>query len=92
MEQVTVNGVPDLAGIGDDELRAAVRAALARLRPDAPPAPASAGAPSPGPHASHGRFALLPPAGAGPDADVGACVIEPGVRCTHCGYCQSYGH
>jgi hypothetical protein len=28
---------------------------------------------------------------AGGDAD-GACLIEPAVRCTHCGYCQSYGH
>ena len=27
----------------------------------------------------------------GGDAD-GACLIEPAVRCNHCGYCQSYGH
>ena len=24
--------------------------------------------------------------------DDGACVIEPSVRCNHCGYCLSYGH
>lgn len=24
--------------------------------------------------------------------DQGACVIEPSVRCNHCGYCLSYGH
>jgi hypothetical protein len=38
-------------------------------------------------HASH---ALLPLARGG-DGD-GACLIEPSVRCTHCGYCLSYGH
>jgi len=35
-------------------------------------------------------FALLPLARGG-DGD-GACLIEPTVRCNHCGYCQSYGH
>ncbi|MEO7275215.1 MAG: hypothetical protein ABI211_24790 [Vicinamibacterales bacterium] len=35
-------------------------------------------------HASHHRYAL-PEAG-------GACLIEPTVPCTHCGYCQSHGH
>jgi hypothetical protein len=24
--------------------------------------------------------------------DDGACIIEPSVRCSHCGYCVSYGH
>jgi hypothetical protein len=28
----------------------------------------------------------------GSDVDEGACVIEPAVRCNHCGFCQSYGH
>jgi hypothetical protein len=37
-------------------------------------------------HPSHG---LLPLAPGGND---GACVIEPAVRCVHCGYCQSFGH
>jgi len=41
-----------------------------------------------GVHASH---ALLPLARGG-DADEGACLIEPAVRCNHCGYCVSYGH
>ncbi len=41
-----------------------------------------------GVHASH---ALLPLARGG-DADDGACLIEPSVRCNHCGYCLSYGH
>ena len=38
-------------------------------------------------HASHLRLALL----SGGDGD-GACLIEPAVRCNHCGYCLSYGH
>jgi len=39
------------------------------------------------PHASHGVFPLA----RGGDDD-GACIIEPSVGCTHCGYCVSYGH
>jgi hypothetical protein len=35
-------------------------------------------------HSSHYRYAL--PESGGP------CIIEPGVQCTHCGYCQSHGH
>ena len=35
-------------------------------------------------HPSHGLF---PVAGGGD-----ACLIEPSVPCSHCGYCQSYGH
>jgi hypothetical protein len=37
-------------------------------------------------HASHLRFPLR-----SGDED-GACVIEPSVRCNHCGYCLSMGH
>jgi hypothetical protein len=37
-------------------------------------------------HPSHVRLALV-----SGDGD-GACLIEPAVRCNHCGYCQSYGH
>jgi hypothetical protein len=69
----------------DEELRELVRDAVARhLRLDA--APPHTPQPAPG-HASHGLFPLL----RGGDSD-GACLIEPAVRCTHCGYCQSYGH
>lgn len=28
----------------------------------------------------------------GSEVDDGMCVIEPAVRCNHCGFCQSYGH
>ncbi len=38
-------------------------------------------------HVSH---AVLPCLRGGDDD--GACVIEPSVRCNHCGYCVSYGH
>ena len=37
-------------------------------------------------HASHLRLPLV-----SGDED-GACLIEPAVRCNHCGYCLSYGH
>jgi hypothetical protein len=74
--------------VSDQELRALVRDAIARhtghsgqpagSQLPAPPLPFNA-------HASHGRFLLAP-------SDDGQCVIEPAVRCSHCGYCQSYGH
>lgn len=35
-------------------------------------------------HPSHYRYAL-------PPSD-GPCIIEPGVPCNHCGYCESHGH
>ena len=38
-------------------------------------------------HPSHVRFVLV----TGRDSD-GPCLVEPAVGCTHCGYCQSYGH
>ncbi len=42
----------------------------------------------PGRHASFVRLPLV----RGGDDESGACLIEPAVRCNHCGYCQSYGH
>ena len=69
----------------DEELRTLVREAIVRRAQPAPPglsAPDTCLA-----HASHG---LLPLARGG-DGD-GACLIEPAVRCNHCGYCVSYGH
>lgn len=38
-------------------------------------------------HASHARFVVL-----SSGDDDGACVIEPTIRCNHCGYCLSLGH
>lgn len=39
-------------------------------------------------HPSHILLNVLP----GSAVDDGMCVIEPAVRCNHCGFCQSYGH
>jgi len=39
-------------------------------------------------HASHIILNVAP----GSEIDEGMCVIEPSVRCNHCGFCQSYGH
>lgn len=39
-------------------------------------------------HPSHVFLTVLP----GSDVGDGMCVIEPAVRCNHCGFCQSYGH
>lgn len=36
------------------------------------------------PHPSNYQYAL-------PPSD-GPCLIEPGVPCNHCGYCQTHGH
>jgi hypothetical protein len=72
----------------EQELRVLVRDAVARhLGPEA------AGISEPDPqqpltavrqHMSHRLFVL-------PAID-SACLIEPTVRCNHCGYCKSYGH
>jgi hypothetical protein len=72
----------------DEELRALIRESIARHLGPPPTESAAArrGVPA-GPHASHG---LLPLA-RGSDGD-GACLIEPAVRCNHCGYCLSFGH
>lgn len=66
----------------DDALRVLVREAVRRhLEPGAG---SDQQAPAAGPHASHVRYVL-------PESE-GPCLIEPAVRCNHCGYCQSHGH
>jgi hypothetical protein len=79
--------------ISDQELRVLVRDAIVR-HGRAASAPGGARPDPPGTsgifdrtHASHVR---LPLAG-GSEGD-GLCLIEPAVRCNHCGYCQSFGH
>jgi hypothetical protein len=71
--------------MNDQELRAMIRDSIARQAggPRVAPDPASAFTA----HASHARLPLV----RGGDDD-GACIIEPAVRCNHCGYCQSLGH
>ena len=74
--------------LSERELRALVRDSIARhaghttpgVRSDAPTSSFHG-------HASHDLLPLL----RGGDGD-GACLIEPAVRCNHCGYCLSYGH
>ena len=69
----------------DLELREMIRDSIARHTG----LTAGAAASDPGPllHSSHQRFVILQSG----DED-GACLIEPSVRCNHCGYCLSYGH
>jgi len=76
--------------ISEQELRAMIRDAIARHSgsveahgPEDPPRQ-NAAAMVRG-HASQGRFLVVPPGD-------GECIIEPSVRCNHCGYCQSLGH
>jgi hypothetical protein len=82
--------------VDQDRVRAVIREVLARLdgaevvhreagAPPMPPAPRSD--PPASRHAS--AWLLVLPAGS---ETGGACLIEPLVRCTHCGYCRSYGH
>ena len=92
----------------DDDLRLLIRDAIARHLGTSPlpggdalarrsaadggsgPFAGHAALPAPGAwkqHLSHGRFVFLAPTE--PDAP---CVVEPEVRCHHCGFCQSYGH
>ena len=79
--------------MNDDELRALVRDAVARHlgRPgaqevSAPSVIARSHAPIAAlPHPSHVMYLTLV-------NDGDACLIEPAVLCTHCGYCKSHGH
>jgi hypothetical protein len=73
--------------VSDQELRSLVRDAIARHtgRPALSEPRDFTRGESKG-HTSHGRFLMLAP------SEDGQCVIEPAVRCNHCGYCQSYGH
>jgi hypothetical protein len=73
----------------DEELRRLVRESIARhLGPAAAAAsPAVALEPPWRAHPSFGRFLVTRG-----DEEGGPCLIEPAVRCNHCGYCQSYGH
>jgi hypothetical protein len=72
----------------DNELRAMVRDSITRLEGARRPAVSRPDlGDHAGPHASHALLALV----RGGDAE-GNCLIEPAVRCNHCGYCQSLGH
>ncbi|HVL69882.1 MAG TPA: hypothetical protein VM364_21670 [Vicinamibacterales bacterium] len=74
--------------MNEQALRELVRDAVARQlagKPHAGPHDAAASRPlmlvaDP----SHYRYSSLPDSG-------GPCLIEPAVRCNHCGFCQSHG-
>jgi hypothetical protein len=72
--------------MNENDLRAIIRETIARVssRSDEP---AVSDAPQLLHLASHPSSYqyTLPPSG-------GPCFIEPGVRCNHCGYCQTHGH
>ena len=81
----------------EHELREMIRASIARHSFSAEHAELaeqghtrSAGAATSAVQAANPSFARLPLLRSGDDA--GACLIEPAVRCNHCGYCLSYGH
>ena len=71
--------------MNEQELRLLVREVIARQL--APGGTAAGGPPAPpaGAAVSFGRFVL-------PSGPEGACIIEPAVACTHCGFCKSDGH
>ncbi len=71
--------------ISDQELREMVRDAIARHGRQRGAEPSSLDVVRS--HASHGLLTLV--TGGDPE---GRCLIEPAVRCNHCGYCQSMGH
>ena len=71
--------------MNEDALRALVRDTIARLQSGRETAVSE----TPSllhftAHPSHHRYRLQP--------SEGPCVIEPGVQCNHCGYCESHGH
>jgi len=83
--------------MNEQELRALVREAVERhLRHPSGALPTATLAPLPNVqrpiqgavHSSHLFLKVIP----GSEAEDGMCVIEPAVRCNHCGFCQSYGH
>jgi hypothetical protein len=71
----------------EDELRAVVRAAIARVRGENQNVLNPLNPLNPGHHPSHGLFLV----NSGAD-ESGPCIIEPAVPCNHCGYCKSMGH
>ena len=79
--------------MNEQDVRALVREAIERHlgRPhQVVPGRGEVGAPglAHAPHPSHLLLTVLP----GSETDEGMCVIEPRVRCNHCGFCQSLGH
>ena len=73
--------------MNEDALRALVRDTIARLEARG----AGQAAPDPGHLVDPATLASSFKYNLSPSPD-GSCVIEPNVRCNHCGYCLSHGH
>ena len=71
------------APLNEEALRALVRDVIDRIESRAAHQ-AEPDAPRRPAHPSHYQYTL-------PPSD-GPCFIEPGVRCNHCGYCETHGH
>ncbi len=76
--------------MNDDELRALVRTAIQKHLGSDPPKPAeqfaSDGRPQRIESISFGQYRLERA------TDDTMCLIEPAVRCNHCGFCKCHGH
>ena len=72
--------------MNEDALRAIIRDTIARVsaRSGEPPGGDEPRLLHMAAHPSNYQYAL-------PPSD-GPCIIEPGVACNHCGYCQTHGH
>ena len=72
--------------MNEDALRAIIRDTIARVsaRSTEPVVSDAPGLMHSASHPSNYQYAL-------PPSD-GPCIIEPGVSCNHCGYCQTHGH
>ena len=77
--------------MNDDEIRALVREAIQKHlgssssgTPGTPGTPGTLGTVSP--LLSFSRYKVQRV------SDDGMCLIEPAVRCNHCGYCECHGH
>ena len=72
--------------MNEDALRALIRDTIARVSAREPESAVRETPPllHLASHPSAYQYAL-------PPSD-GACIIEPGVACNHCGYCQTHGH
>lgn len=73
----------------DDDIRQLIRSAIAKHLGGVPAAAVPQAAAAPAAPAVPMAFAryTLPRA-----ADDVMCLIEPAVKCNHCGYCQCHGH
>jgi len=77
--------------VDDQELRAMIRASISRQLGAGTVRGSSFGHDSHASVRAHASHAVLPLASGGDEGD-GACLIDPAVRCNHCGYGLPYGH